>query len=53
MLHWLQLVMRLQIRPTPDSAVDDMWKALTVGDLQAAIERSRNGDTLGGLSRMR
>ncbi len=37
----LQLVMRLQVRPTPHSTVDDVWKTLAVGDLR---DNRKHGD---------
>lgn len=48
-IQWLQLVMALQIRPAPNATVNDVGKALPVGHLQSAIQRTRDSNTLAGL----
>lgn len=38
-VHRSQLMVGLQVGPAPQAAVDDVWEAFPVGDLQAAIQR--------------
>ena len=44
----LQLVVALQVRPAPYSAVDYVRQALSVGDLEPPVQTARDGDALGG-----
>lgn len=39
-LDGAQLVVAVEVRPPPQAAVDNMGKALPVGDLQAAVQGS-------------
>lgn len=36
-LEWFELMMGLQVRPAPHTAVDDMWEALPVRHLQPPV----------------
>lgn len=44
--QWFQFMVALQVGPAPHAAVDDMGQSLPVGDLQSAIQRTGNGDTV-------
>lgn len=48
-LQRLQLVVRLQVRPAPHPAVDDVGQALAVGHLQPPVQGAGNGHALAGL----
>lgn len=48
-LQRLQLVVRLQVRPAPHPAVDDMGQPLAVGHLQPPVQGAGNGHALAGL----
>jgi len=37
-----QLMMALQVRPAPDSTIDDMWQALTMGNLPQSHPHEHN-----------
>lgn len=39
-LNGTQLVVAVEVRPSPQAAVDNMGKPLPVGDLQAAVQGS-------------
>lgn len=45
-LQCFELVMGLEVRPAPHAAVDNMGQALSVGHLQPAVQRARDGHTL-------
>ena len=48
-----ELVVRLEIRPSPDAAVDHVRQTLAMRHLESAVQRARDCDTLGGLARLR
>ena len=45
-VQWLELVVALEVRPTPHAAVDDVRKAFSVRHLESAVEASRDGNTI-------
>lgn len=48
-LQGLQLMVRLEIGPTPHSAVNDVGQTLAVGDLQPPVQGAGNRHALAGL----
>ena len=50
-LQRLELVVRLQVRPAPHAAVDDVRQPLAVGHLQPPVQGAGDGHALAGLPR--
>jgi len=48
-LQRLQLVVRLEVRPAPHSAINDMGQTLAVGHLQPPVQGPGNCHTFAGL----
>lgn len=48
-LQRLQLMVGLEIRPAPHSAINDVGQTLAVGHLQPPVQRPGDGDALAGL----
>lgn len=46
-----ELVVGLEIRPAPHSAVDNVWQTFTMGHLEPSVQGSRDGHTFTGLAR--
>lgn len=53
MFERFKFMMRLQIRPPPNSAINDMRETFSMRHLQTSIERSWNGDAFRWDSRIR
>lgn len=49
-LECFELVVGLQVRPAPHTAVDDMWQPFTMRHLQSSVQRAWDGHAAAGLA---
>lgn len=45
--HVLEFVL-VEVRPSPETGVDDVWEALATGYLETTVQGARYGNALGG-----